>query len=306
MRVSPPYDHETIDVDQLLKAKSAYFNLHGLANTSEWYGQRDFSGNSDGPDFPVAISTEKIGNQINNIDLVFTEACYGGFVNGKLINDSIALKFLSIGSQGVVGSTCISYGSIFTPLIGGDLLGFIFWKFIKEGFSFGEALLKAKNGLSKVMIQRQGYLDGEDQKTLLSFVLYGDPLGCLEPHIYLDRVSEEIHNDEQMEVVNDSDGVASSDNLPSSLTRDIQEMLESYVPGLEGANVKVKKHRIAVRKMIDENKSNSPDLGSNLTYKQITQVLYKKSIICDDKEHTQFARISMNEMGKITKLAVSR
>lgn len=29
------------------------------------------------------------------------------------------------------------------------------------------------------MQQRQGFLDGEDQKTLLSFVLYGDPLLCL-------------------------------------------------------------------------------------------------------------------------------
>ena len=30
-------------------------------------------------------------------------------------------------------------------------------------------------------------MDGEDQKTLISFVLYGDPLGYLEENIYLEK-----------------------------------------------------------------------------------------------------------------------
>ena len=32
------------------------------------------------------------------------------------------------------------------------------------------------------MNQRQGFLDGEDQKTLISFVLYGDPLTGFEAY----------------------------------------------------------------------------------------------------------------------------
>jgi len=83
---------------------------------------------------------------------------------------------MAIGSMGFVGSTVISYGSVGTPLIGADLLGWQFWKNLKDGQTAGEALMQAKIALVKEMTQRQGFLDGEDQKTLISFVLYGDPL----------------------------------------------------------------------------------------------------------------------------------
>ena len=87
--------------------------------------------------------------------------------------DSLALKFLSLGTLGVVASTCISYGSITTPLIAADLLGQLFWREIKFGRTAGEALMQAKVDLVREMNRRQGYLDGEDQKTLISFILYG-------------------------------------------------------------------------------------------------------------------------------------
>jgi hypothetical protein len=75
----------------------------------------------------------------------------------------------------VIGSTGIAYGSVNTPLIGADLLGFLFWKNMREGMLAGEALMAAKIDMAREMIRRQGFLDGEDQKTLISFVLYGDP-----------------------------------------------------------------------------------------------------------------------------------
>jgi hypothetical protein len=46
--------------------------------------------------------------------VVFSEACYGGHILGKCEHESLALRFLSMGTLVVVGSTCISYGSI-TP-----------------------------------------------------------------------------------------------------------------------------------------------------------------------------------------------
>jgi tetratricopeptide (TPR) repeat protein len=308
LRISPPFDDETIDLDNLMKAKCAYFNLHGLSNTSEWYGQRDFSSvSTNGPDFPVAISANKISKLINNIDLVFTEACYGGYIVDKSIDDSIALKLISIGSQGIIGSTCISYGSVFTPLIGGDLLGFIFWKHIKDGYSFGESLMQAKIGLVKVMEQRQGYLDGEDQKTLQSFVLYGDPLGYLEPNIYLEKYREDIYSDQDIKLVSDQDGYyTASSGIPEKIASDLNELLQSYIPGLENAEIKVKKHKINITKMINNETNQSGKIGSNLEYKTFTQILYNKSIVSEKRKHTQYARVTMDDRGKIIKLAVSR
>jgi len=308
LRISPPYDDETIDVDELMKAKCAYFNLHGLSDTPEWYGQRDFSKVSPGPDFPVAISADKLSKLTNNIDLVFTEACYGGNIKEKSIDDSIALKFISIGSQGFIGSTCISYGSIFTPLIGGDLLGFIFWKYIKDGFSFGESLMQAKIGLVKVMKQRQGYLDGEDQKTLQSFVLYGDPLGYLEPDIYLEKTrGDDANSEKSIRVVSDQDGnIIPPAGISEGVSKDLKELLQSYIPGLENAEILVKKHKVNINKMVNIETNKNSTIGSNLEYKIFTQIQYNKSIISENREHTQYARVTMDDSGKITKLAVSR
>jgi hypothetical protein len=62
------------------------------------------------------------------------------------------------------------------------LLGHAFWKYLREGLAAGEALRRAKIHLAREMHSRQGYLDGEDQKTLISFVLYGDPLANFSPN----------------------------------------------------------------------------------------------------------------------------
>jgi len=304
LRISPPYDSDTIDVDKLLQAKCVYFNLHGLPTTNEWYGQRDFAERPTGPDFPVAINTEKIKNIPNNIDLAYSEACYGGYINDKNIDDSITLKLLSIGSQGVVGSSCIAYGSVFTPLIGADLLGFIFWKYIKDGFSFGDALKQAKIGLIKVMMQRQGYLDGEDQKTLLSFNLYGDPLGCLEEIIFLNKENNSNMRESQLTLVNDMDGIVENQfDHHQIVTKDIKEVLESYLPGLENAKMRIRKQKIRMAKILNHQEQK---IGSNLSYKQVTQIVYEKTISDKNHDHHQYARVSIDEMGKIIKLAISR
>jgi len=304
LRISPPYDSDTIDVDKLLQAKCVYFNLHGLPTTNEWYGQRDFAERPTGPDFPVAINTEKIKNIPNNIDLAYSEACYGGYINDKNIDDSITLKLLSIGSQGVVGSSCIAYGSVFTPLIGADLLGFIFWKYIKDGFSFGDALKQAKIGLIKVMMQRQGYLDGEDQKTLLSFNLYGDPLGCLEEIIFLNKANNSNMRESQLTLVNDMDGIVENQfDHHQIVTKDIKEVLESYLPGLENAKMRIRKQKIRMAKILNHQEQK---IGSNLSYKQVTQIVYEKTISDKNLDHHQYARVTIDEMGKIIKLAISR
>jgi hypothetical protein len=108
--------------------------------------------------------------------VVFSEACYGAHIDGRSADQAISLTFLRAGSSSFVGSTCIAYGAIAMPLTAADLLGHTFWQLLMDGHPAGEALRRAKVYLSTEMDRRQGYLDGEDQKTLISFVLYGDPL----------------------------------------------------------------------------------------------------------------------------------
>ena len=154
----------------------AYFNLHGVPDSSEWYGQCDPTLPEAGPEFPIAMRPQDIRNSGSAPHLVFTEACYGANIAGKTVDEAISLKFLASGTHALVGSTCISYGSLSTPLSSADLLGRVFWNLLQEGFTAGEALKRAKIHLTREMNQRQGFLDAEDQKTLISFVLFGDPL----------------------------------------------------------------------------------------------------------------------------------
>jgi hypothetical protein len=308
LRVTPPFDSETIDIDNLMRSKCAYFNLHGLADTPDWYGQRDFSELPTGPDFPVAITANQIQKIRNNVDLVFSEACYGGNIINKSVDNSLALKLISVNCQGLVVSTCIAYGSVFTPLIGADLLAFIFWKYIKDGFSFGESLLQAKIGLTKVMTQRQGYLDGEDQKTLISFVLYGDPLGYLEPNIYLDKtpLAREIIT-EEIKAFSDQDlALTKNPRISKDLSKELGEIMQSYIPSLNNADIRIREHKIRVNKIFQSDGKRSLDEDGKTEVKDITQVMFSQKTRVSRVMHEQYARLTMDENGKIIKLAVSR
>ena len=119
--------------DKIVKAPYCYFNLHGVEDGSDWYGQKDISDTSSSADYPVALQPSAIKKNLNLPRIVFTEACYGGHITAKKETDSIALTFLGQGVLAMIASTTIAYGSVTTPLIGGDLLANLVMKYLVEG-----------------------------------------------------------------------------------------------------------------------------------------------------------------------------
>jgi hypothetical protein len=107
--------------------------------------------------------------------VVFSAACFGAHIEGKDATNSLALRFLATQAAAFVGSTALAYGGLSEPLQATDYLALLFWTSVRAGRSLGEALRLAKLGLAQEMTRRQGYLDGEDQKAILSFTLFGDP-----------------------------------------------------------------------------------------------------------------------------------
>jgi len=108
-------------------------------------------------------------------------------------------------------------------------------------------------------------------------------------------------------LVSDQDGhFTTANGISKKITDDLNELLQSYIPGLENAEIKVKKHKINVTKMLNIATNQTGKIGSNLEYKNLTQILYNKSIISEKRKHTQYARVTMDDRGKIIKLAVSR
>ena len=229
----------------LPQAHLGYFNLHGVPDGSEWYGQSDPALPDEGPDYPVALRPDDIKNGGSAPRLVFSEACYGANITGKLVDEAISLKFLSSGTQAVIGSTCISYGSLATPLSSADLLGRVFWSLLQEGFTAGESLRRAKIHLTREMHNRQGFLDAEDQKTLISFVLFGDPLAQpfqnrtspkTTPHLSDSTVPVPTVCEHSCEEEKD---------IPVSLETisHLKSIVAQYLPGMNDAEVSFSKER---------------------------------------------------------------
>ncbi len=302
-------------------AQLGYFNLHGLIDAPDWYGHRDhtnypqpgMSHFEEGPDYPIALRPSDIVNGGRAPQVVFSEACYGLHIFGRKVDDSMALKFLSSGSQAVVGSTVIAYGSVNTPLIAADLLGKAFWQYLQEGYPTGEALRRAKIHLAKEMHKRQGYLDGEDQKTLISFVHYGDPLTRpTELPSVSAKISKEIwryaEKKPQVKTICDrSENPGTSAPIPGEVIDQVKKVVEQYLPGMQGAQLSLSHEHADC--CCDGHECPTAQLGT----KSRPDVVPQRKLVTLNKEardaynvHPIWARLTLDEDGEVVKMVVSR
>ncbi len=169
LKASPPVLHSAIDLSWIKRRKFMYFNLHGSETTRNWYGQ-------DGSSYPVAFRPENIFEAEVENAIVCCEACYGANIVNKGVDDALSLKFLQKKAACFMGSTKIAYGPAEPPNTDADLIVLKFLERIKEGLTFGDAFLKAKNDFARESIAMRGYMDKTEEKTLLEFVLYADPM----------------------------------------------------------------------------------------------------------------------------------
>ena len=329
--ISPPVQAESEEIHNTKTGLSpsvrlGYFNLHGLQDSSNWYGQRDPSEPTELPDYPIALRPQDIKNSGQAPQVVFSEACYGAHITDKDVEEALALKFLTSGSQTVVGSTCTSYGSITTPLIAADLLGHAFWKFLRDGLPAGEALRRAKIHLAREMHHRQGYLDGEDQKTLISFLLFGDPLA----HLSLNSADSKLimrsinapanvntvcdrHGNCSNEVSNPPHPLQDNPPIPSKTLAQVKTIVEEYLPGMRDANVSYSRsHATCAGKghtCPTSTQGAKSKAGRNAEHNVITLSKHVEKSISPSGPvhiHHHFARLTIDDRGKVIKMAVSR
>ena len=288
----------------------SYFNLHGLQDSPEWFGQRDpLRDRSGGSEFPVALRPQDVVNGGRAPKVVFTEACYGAHVIGKSSETALSLKFLSSGSHGVIGSTKISYGAISPPLIAADLIGRLFWDELRRGSAVGEALRRAKLKLVAEMHERQGFLDGEDQKTLISFVLYGDPLFALDKSGRIATGKLIPRNLARPEPLKTACALGGPDLLsvePDSVTTEkVRAIVSKYLPSMVDANCQLRTQHWGCA---DPNHAcptqqiGIKSIGSNEVY----VLTLGKQLVGGAQLHPSYARLTMDKSGKLLKLAVSR
>jgi hypothetical protein len=313
LRTSPPLTYEGFRIAG--RPHFSYFNLHGIEDGPNWYGQRDSLFPADYPLFPLALRPQDLGIDGCADSVVLTEACYGANILGKSVSNSIALRFLAGGALAVVGSTKVAYGSLAPPLLGADLIGKYFWEGLQARMTAGDALRYAKANLAKEMQERQGYLDGEDQKALISFVLYGDPLLPImavqgrAPAVALSQsFCPAIICGKETDVQNG----AVSDELVAS----VKGFIEASLPHMTYARVRAKSvgvcHRAAPAAVVgcSPHSSAGGRLGSRRSRWALT--LVKDVPVAGDAGSRarlplhQVVKVTVDENGHILKLAVSR
>ncbi|MFN8504956.1 C25 family cysteine peptidase [Kouleothrix sp.] len=169
--VSPPTVAATLDRARLDGARLVYCNLHGVPEGPPWYGQ-----SANHPALVPALRPSDLAGLDLHGAIVISEACYGAAIAGRDADSSLALAFLERGAAAFVGATAISYGPTTPPPGEADLIALHFLRALGQpGTTIGAAFLEARAGMLRDTMARQGALDEDDQKTLLEFVLYGDP-----------------------------------------------------------------------------------------------------------------------------------
>ncbi len=288
----------------------SYFNLHGLEDAPEWFGQRDpLRDRIGGSDFPVALRPQDVVNGGRAPKVVFTEACYGAHVIGKTSETALSLKFLSSGSHGVIGSTKISYGAISPPLIAADLIGRLFWDELRQGSAVGEALRRAKLKLVAEMHGRQGFLDGEDQKTLISFVLYGDPLFALDRSGRVATGKQAPRGLERPQSLKTACALGGPDLLSvesdPATTDKVRAIVAKYLPSMVDATCRLRTQHWGCSDpthACPTQQIGSKSVGSDEVY----VLTLGKQMVGSAQLHPRYARLTMDKSGKLLKLAVSR
>ena len=173
LKLSPAVLGSDLQVDWINERGYFYFNLHGSEESRNWYGQEAWS-------YPIAFSPENLTDANVENAVVCCEACYGANIIDKSVDQAISLKFLEKKAACFVGSTKIAYGPSSPPCTDADLIVLKFFERIKEGITFGDAFLRAKQDFARESINMTGYLDKTDEKTLLEFVMFADPILKLE------------------------------------------------------------------------------------------------------------------------------
>ena len=295
--LSPPTNSTNIQLAKKTGPDLGYYNLHGTHDGPNWYGQKDFSNQSAGPDYPIALSPELFSENVPSPKYVFSEACYGANIVEKAHDDAMSLKFLDTGTKAFVGSTCIAYGSVTMPLIAADYLAQLYWKQVLEGDAVGYALMRAKLTFAQEMTRKQGFLDGEDQKTLLSFVLYGDPLAAYEGDSKSTKLVR-VKAQPAVKAISDSDLVptSSSGEMPKKVSAGVKEVIEKYLPGLQNAQMKVVSSKVG---HFDGNSKSTRDDRYFVTLEKSIQEN-------PETTHHHFARMTFDKRGKLVKFSTSR
>lgn len=167
---SPPLEHSTLNNHWDTRTPWQYFNLHGTHEEPCWYGEHEGH-------FPVAF-LPGMAAQIECLNVIGVEACYGARFSGLKIRESVMLSALDHLTVAFLGSSRIAFGPRRPPNRLADIMIRDFLQAMRRGVSAGVAHLHARHAIARTLSQPE--MDPHLAiKTLLSFNLFGDPCAVM-------------------------------------------------------------------------------------------------------------------------------
>ncbi len=281
IRTSPPISLDNFDPQWISGRQILYFNVHGSKTERYWYGQ-------EGLTYPKVLSPEIVSRASPRDCLVFTEACYGAYVWDRSVQESVALQFMWRGARVLIGSTAVAYGSPSEDLSEADLLAYFFFKRLNQGEVCGDAFREAKVDLAAEMMKRQGYLDGDDRKTLLEFNLFGDPtfgrVGVAEGQ------------------------VRAEDMVRREVIDSIKRAVCDRFPEMEGVEPVVAEHSGGgLDRVVSKLKVKRPDVAPRQkTHKRLFIASFHRTVSFEGRQVERVVRITFDEDGNIVKVVTSK
>ena len=297
--ISPATMASNFPVSRLEDIDYAYFNLHGIKGQPNWYGQKDTKDTSSIPMIPVALEISNIQNISKAPKIVFAENCYGSEIINRNESNAFSLHMIGEKTHVFIGSTAIAYGAMNLPLTAADLLANLFWKHLLTNVSCGEAFRRARKNLATEIESSSGSLDGEVQKTLISFVFYGDPLYAIDDDADITDRMQRAKTPRNYELVRErlDSKVAIDFSMAKRIYDEVKEIYK-----MEGVSDEFS--TFTIQKQIVSSKSGNKidEFERNQNY----VIVFSKDTRIGNMLDRLITRVTVSKEGKIVKVSFSR
>lgn len=174
LMISPPTVDATVPARNRLARELHMIKCHGAELDARFYGQK-------GDTYPAVLDSATLKPRLRPGTLAAAMCCYGAQVYDP--NDpaaqpakqwSLASTYLRQGAVGFAGSTKIAWVGV-ESMACADWIVCSYLKGALHGASLGRALLEAKQDYVKWLATQGWPTDQPDEKTLIEYVLLGDP-----------------------------------------------------------------------------------------------------------------------------------
>lgn len=172
--VSPPEADGADPSAARLASRLHLIKCHGAEIDPKFYGQQ-------GSSYPTILSSGVLEPRVSPRTIVGAMCCYGAQVfspEDPAVQPGgrwpIAAAYLRRGAYGVLGSTKIAWVGR-SEMLCADWIVARWLRALRNGASIGRASVETKQEYLRMVQQQRGAPGIEDEKTLLEFVLLGDP-----------------------------------------------------------------------------------------------------------------------------------